>query len=91
MDLEAALEACDRADEAGDLSYTKIAEQSLVSRSTLSRRHCGVCASREDGNSTRQKLTPQQEYELIGYIGKLTEQGLQPTRQMVQNFASKMA
>ncbi|KAF1922286.1 uncharacterized protein M421DRAFT_78892 [Didymella exigua CBS 183.55] len=80
MDLEAALEACDRADAAGELSYTKIADQSLVSRSTLSRQHQRVCALREEGNSTRQKLNPQQEYELVSYINKLTEQGLPPTR-----------
>ena len=35
MDLEAALEACDAADAAGELYYSKIADQSTVSRSTF--------------------------------------------------------
>ncbi|KAF1922240.1 uncharacterized protein M421DRAFT_79037, partial [Didymella exigua CBS 183.55] len=35
-------------------------------------------------------LNPQQEYKLVSYINKLTEQGLPPTRQIVQNFASEM-
>ena len=91
MDLKAALEACDAAEAAGELSYQKIADKYSLSRSTLSRRHRGVCASRKDGYSSRQKLTPQQEYELCSYIADLTERGLAPTRQMVVNFASEMA
>ena len=91
MDLEAALEACDAADAADELSYTKIAEQFSVSRSTLSRRHRGVCASREHGYFKQQKITPQQEDELCNYIIDLSSQGLSPTRQMVQNFASEVA
>ena len=91
MDLHAALEAYDAAEEAGELSYQKIADKYSVSRSTLSRRHRGVCASRENGYSSRQKLTPQQKYELCSYIADLTEQDLAPKRQMVVNFASEMA
>jgi hypothetical protein len=91
MDLEAALEACDAADAAGELSYSKIADQSTVSRSTLSRRHRRVCASRQEGYSSQRKISPQQEYELCKYIEGLSNQGLPPTRQMVQNFASGIA
>ena len=89
MDLHAALEAYDAAEEAGELSYQKNADNYSVTRSTLSRRHRGVCASREDGYSLRQKLTPQQEYELCSFITDLTEQGLAPKRQMVVNLSLK--
>jgi hypothetical protein len=36
----------------------------------------------------QQKLTPQQEDELVKYIGMLTERGLPPTRAMMQIYAS---
>jgi hypothetical protein len=37
------------------------------------------------------KLMPQDELELINYIGDLEKQGLLPTRTIVQNFASTIA
>ncbi|KAI1556988.1 HTH-Tnp-Tc5 domain containing protein, partial [Pyrenophora tritici-repentis] len=36
-------------------------------------------------------LSPQEEFELIIYIEGLTIQGLPPTREMVQKFASTIA
>ena len=42
-------------------------------------------------NFDQQKLTPEQEIELVQYIKGLTERHLPPTREMVRNFASTMA
>jgi hypothetical protein len=39
----------------------------------------------------QRKLTPQQEEELVDYIGDLTQQGLPLTRAMIQDFASMIA
>ncbi|KAF1975308.1 hypothetical protein BU23DRAFT_409832, partial [Bimuria novae-zelandiae CBS 107.79] len=39
----------------------------------------------------QQKLTPQQEEELVQYIKRLTERHMPPTREMIQNFASTIA
>ncbi|KAF1926234.1 uncharacterized protein M421DRAFT_68074 [Didymella exigua CBS 183.55] len=58
MDLEAALGACDAADAASELFYLKIADQSTVSRSTLSWRHQPVCTLREEGYSSQRKISP---------------------------------
>ena len=46
---------------------------------------------REAKERDQQKLTPQQEDELVLYIEDLTRRGLPPTRDMVQNFASTIA
>jgi hypothetical protein len=71
--------------------YQKIADKYGVSRSTLSRRHRGVQGQARTKNINQQKLSPPQELELIRYIERLTKQGLPPTREMIQNFASKVA
>ena len=59
MDLEAALEAADAADAAGELCYQEIADKSVVSRSTLSRQHRRVCTSREEAYQSLRKLSLQ--------------------------------
>jgi hypothetical protein len=59
-----------------------------VNRSTLSRRHRRVTRSNEDYAASRQALNPTEELELVEYIRRLTEQGLLPTREMVQVFLS---
>ena len=91
MDLKEALEAADAADAASKLCYQEIADKSVVSRSTLSRQHQGICASREEAYLSRRKLSPPQEVELCKYIEGLSDQGLPPTRRMVQNFATEIA
>jgi hypothetical protein len=70
---------------------TKHADKWGVARSTLSRRHRGVTVSRAAQAEQSKNLTTtqqQQQQELLLYIKKFTEQGLPPTRQMVQNFGS---
>jgi hypothetical protein len=39
----------------------------------------------------QRKLDDQQEQELVRYIGRLTRQGLLPTRALIQNFTSDVA
>ena len=91
MSLEDALQEADAANEAGELCYQDIADNYGITRSTLSRQHRGVVASRDDADLANRKLSPQQERELCEYIEVLTERHLPPTRQMVQNFAIEMA
>jgi len=72
-------------------TYTQIANKHGINRSTLSRRHRSVTASRAAIAAEQQKLTPQQEIELVKYIEGLTKRHLPPTRKMIQNFASAIA
>jgi hypothetical protein len=57
----------------------------------LARRHQGRQRSRSTQYSDQCKLTPQDELELINFIGGLEKQGLPPTKTMVQYFASTIA
>ena len=69
----------------------EISEKYGVDRSTLGRRWRRVTASRDEGYSKQQALSPQQELELVRYIKTLTERGLSPTREMIRNFSSEVA
>jgi hypothetical protein len=81
-----------RAAEPGEpIPYTHLAEKHNVWRSTLSRRDQGIHASREDKAHAQQKLTPQQEAELVTYIEGLTIRHLPPTRTMIKNYAKEIA
>jgi hypothetical protein len=71
--------------------YTKIDKDFEVDRSTLARRHKSKQTLRAVNAVQQQKLNPQQEEELIIYIGELTECGLPPTCEMIKNFASAVA
>ncbi|KAJ8107204.1 hypothetical protein OPT61_g9027 [Boeremia exigua] len=62
-----------------------------VNRSTLARRHRRVQNSQEAKHSNQQKLTLQQEAELVKYIEELTSRQIPPTREMIRNFASAVA
>jgi hypothetical protein len=44
----------------------------------------------EAHNLNKQKLSPQQESELVDYIKELSKRGLSPTREMMQRFASEI-
>jgi hypothetical protein len=72
-------------------SYQEMADKYNVHRVTLSRRHQGLQAPRETQAARQQKLSPQQELELVQYIKELTKRGLPPTREMVRNFSSEVA
>jgi transposase-like protein len=89
--IEAAPAAIEVLEPGEKLSYTKIAREYGVHRSTLSRRHRGQTASRTAIIAERQNLHPQQEQELLRYIERLTGRGLPPTQPMIRSFASQIA
>ena len=74
-----------------DIPWQKTADKHGVVRSTLTHKYRGQTTSREEASLARRKIPPQAEDELVGYIDKLTEAHLPPTREMVQNFASDIA
>jgi DNA-binding transcriptional regulator YhcF (GntR family) len=73
------------------LSYRACAERWGVSRETLRRRHQGLQDTRAGASQQQQNLSPQQKKELVQYIKEITDQGLPPTRTMIQNFALAVA
>ena len=91
MTIEAALQAIDALDIGEKPRYAEIARKYGVDRSTLSRRHRGVCASRKQANDQQRHLNNAQELELVRYIDKLVKRGLPPTREMIRNFAAEIA
>jgi hypothetical protein len=73
------------------LSYTEVAEKHGILRCTLARRCKGSQVSIEAYNLNKQKLSPQQELELVNYIKGLSKRGLSPTREMTRRFASEVS
>jgi hypothetical protein len=73
------------------LTLQACANKYSVEHSTLGQRIRGQTCPIEAKATAQQKLNPQQEMELVVYIGDLTRRGLPPTREMVQNFASEVA
>ncbi|RYN17424.1 hypothetical protein AA0112_g12073 [Alternaria arborescens] len=69
-------------------SYTKVAAQFDIERSTLARRHQGV---HEQRGVSQRSLHPEREAELVRYIETLTGRRLPPTKVMIQQFASQLA
>lgn len=88
--IEAALEALKSLKLGETPNYTKIANEYGVERSTLSRRHRGVCGTREHKYENHRHLNAQQERELLKYIDGLCKRGLPPTREMIRNFAEEI-
>jgi hypothetical protein len=88
--IDDAIAAIEREELGEQLLYQKYANKYKVNRSTLSRRHRSVSQSKQDFQASRQALTPTEELELIQYIRRLTEQGLPPTREIVQVFSSTL-
>jgi hypothetical protein len=86
-----AIAAIDSAEPGEQLSYRAAADIFKVNRETLRRRHKGFQGPRAGVGPNQQNLNPQQELELVRYINEITEQGLPPTRTMIQNFASAVA
>lgn len=91
MSLEAALGELAAVNPGEDICYSKIAKKYGVVRSTLTRRHKAVSTSKTTKNISQQKLNPQQERELVGYIAELNSRSLPTTRELIQNIASKVA
>ena len=88
--LEAALTAIESLAPGESINYSKIAREYGVVRSTLARRHQAQTRSPTTKNINQQKLSPQQEKELISYIITLTQRGLLPTRVIIQNFTASI-
>ncbi|PVH90727.1 hypothetical protein DM02DRAFT_607152 [Periconia macrospinosa] len=74
-----------------NIPWTRISEKHDVVRSTLARTYRRETRSRKEQAIAQQKLTPQQEQELVKYIGGLTARHIPPTREMIANFASSIA
>jgi hypothetical protein len=91
MGLEEALSECDTFVSKDDIPWSKLAEKHRVVRSTLTRKWRGETRSREEQAVAQQKLTLQQEAELVKYIEELTACRIPPTREMIRNFASAVA
>ena len=88
--MDSALASIESLGEGEHFTYINIAKIHGVSRTTLSRRHRQIQASKEEDAINRQKLHPQQELELVQYITGLTKRGLAPTREMTRRFASEI-
>jgi transposase-like protein len=72
-------------------NYSQVAREFGIERTTLMRRHKGICASRLEATSLHHKLlTNTQEEALISQINKLTVRGLPPTSQIVRNLAEEI-
>jgi hypothetical protein len=83
--------AIDSAEPGEHLSYCTAGTQFNVNPETLRRRHKGQQLDHAGAANNKQLLSPQQEIELVQYINELTEEGLPPTRSMIQNFGSAVA
>jgi hypothetical protein len=71
--------------------YTKVSETFSVDRRTLARRHKGLTQPITTKHEQQRKITLQAEAELVRYIQGLSNRYMPPTRNMIQNFASKIA
>jgi hypothetical protein len=86
-----AIAAIDSAEPGERLSYRAAGTKFNVNAETLRRRHQGTQLDHAGAANNKQLLSPQQEIELVQYINELTEQGLPPTRTIIQNFGSAVA
>jgi hypothetical protein len=91
MSIEDALAEIASLDPEEEICYARIAQKHGVVRSTLSRQHRAITQSATTKTINQQKLTPQQEEELVKYIEELTARHIPPTREMIANFASAVA
>ncbi|KAF2023294.1 hypothetical protein EK21DRAFT_81258 [Setomelanomma holmii] len=89
--IEEAIAEIESREPGEDFSYTEIANKYGVVQSTLMQRHQGQTSSQKARGFNKRNLQLQQEQELVLYIEDLTRRRLPPTREMVQNFASKIA
>ena len=89
--INEAIEEIESHGSGGDWSYKKIAKKYGVPRESLRRLHQQINVPIEAQKADRRKLNPQQEAELVKYIKDLTGRRLQPTRDIVQNFACLIA
>ncbi|OXV05138.1 hypothetical protein Egran_07094 [Elaphomyces granulatus] len=68
-------------------NYTATANKYNVDRNTLSRRYKGICMSNHDEHSAYQNFLPDaQEEVILGYINDLSDRGMPPTPQILENI-----
>jgi hypothetical protein len=63
--IDNAIAAIERLGPGENFSYRKVAEEFNIQHSTLRRRYQGLCAPRAGEAQNRQKLSPQQELQLV--------------------------
>jgi hypothetical protein len=85
--IEEVLEDLELLGPGKDILDIEIAAKHSVVCFTLTYRYHGIHASWTAKAIKQQKLSPQQGKELVQYIKSLTERGLPPTQEMIQNFA----
>jgi hypothetical protein len=86
-----AIAAMDSVEPRERLSYRAAGTKFNLNAKTLQCRHQGTQLHHARVANNKQLLSLQQEIELVQYINELTEQGLPPTRTMIQNFESAVA
>jgi hypothetical protein len=89
--IQDAIAAINSASPGEDVLHRNIASCFNIQESTLRRRHQSKTQSRVHQAQLQQALNPQQEAELVQYIGGLSERGLPPKRKMVRNFGCAVA
>ncbi|KAF1923990.1 uncharacterized protein M421DRAFT_44010, partial [Didymella exigua CBS 183.55] len=81
--LEEALAELDTLGPNDTLSYQALAKKYSCCCLTLTRRHRGVCALREDKAKDQLVLHPRNKVEIVQYVKLLTERHLMPTRKVL--------
>ncbi len=89
--IEAALTAIKSLQPGEQFSYSKIAIEHGVVRTTLMRRHRLLTTTRASAAQNQQAIHPHQEEELVRYIEGLTDRGIPPTRALIRNLGSSIA
>jgi hypothetical protein len=72
-------------------NYKRTAIEYGVNRTTLSRRHRGLCKSRGEAKEYQYLLSHQQQKVLVEHINSLSEAGIPPTPSMVRVFAFEIS
>jgi hypothetical protein len=78
--IDEAIAAIESLGPGEQFTYQEYAEKYGCNSRTLARRHQGKQGTVAEKNTAQQRLTPQQEEELVTYIVGLTERRLPPTR-----------
>lgn len=90
-DINEAIAAIESLSIGTSFSYTEVARQYNVDRSTLSRRHRKVTRSMNEKYDEHRLLNHIQEAELVQYINKLCARGLPPSKEMIRSFGLEIA
>lgn len=72
-------------------NYKRTAKEYGVCRTTLSRRHRGLCRSIQEARELQCLLSSQQQITLVNYINELSEAGIPPTPSMVRVFVFEIS